>query len=1106
MNRQFFRRSKGKNLKGFLSSTLTLMLILQIFSPGVFAINSVFAEPDPKVNVCHWSDDEDQFNAINISENGLNGHDGHEYDYLPGDIPEGDTFDSQWCMDHATNIPPIDPKTGSLTVNKVVVGTSTPASEFDLFVNGMPITSGVASTSIVVGSYIVTEEEDNRFEAEFSGACNAEGEVDIDEDEHVTCTITNTWLGGTGGAGEGDTFKVKILKYVDGVQANATTAGNYAFPFTATWTSPSAGSGNFTIGESGHGGSPAYQAWTSDMTGPADYSTSEITSDVDSSSNVLPIGAQCVEGKFRLKGYKTGTSLITAQAATLSSTAPSFNDISSERYVIVYNEKCSDDQTPANTATIHAMKVVCDSESDLPNWGSGGANITSTTASDYVASHPNCHLEPNWQFQWAPSGTADPGMDFVGAAGSPWTTFGSTTSITVPSDKFIWVREVLKDGYIPFTSTGGGAPNTNVSAEFYCNTDVLNYDNYDWIEDIAADHTYHCVGFNALVASTTTPPAQLTVIKNVVGGTATSGQFMINVSGASASPSSFRGNASGTIVNLTPNSAFSVTEVTNPDYTVSYSDDCDATSINQYHPQTCTITNTFNGTTSPFMVKIYKYLDGAQATASSSGNYEFPMQSTWDWSGSAGTGNYYLGLVGHGGSDPYQAFTSPMTGPADYSTHEITNNIDPTSDVLPVGAACEEGMFRLLGYKTGTSHANALAASLSTTSPSFTDIHSERHVIVLNETCEDETPVPNATGTIIINKVVINDNGGTGTTTNFSFRVNGTSTTAFEADGSNIFVVATGTHDVTEVAVAGYSTTYEGCDDISIAAGETKTCTITNNDIPPLQCPVTNGYIESDTNTMVGTSSAVLLSFVHPAWTADVDGASTTADWIWSTNPVSTTTATTTVTFTRTFTVNGSSTDATLNIASDNTYRVWINGDLVGVSTDGDNFTLASQDSFDVSNFLDDGTNTLTIEVTNLPTPDVTDPAGNPAGLLYRLNWEADDCPPVDNGGNGGTGGDIAAVDNNDNNNRGRSRTIIRGNNNDDDDVTGQVLGISTSNPNTPLGQVLGIATALPGLPYTGLGDMFDESNRSSNFPILVIGLLALGGLYLVQYRIRKAR
>jgi hypothetical protein len=59
------------------------------------------------------------------------------------------------------------------------------------------------------------------------------------------------------------------------------------------------------------------------------------------------------------------------------------------------------------------------------------------------------------------------------------------------------MREVLQDGYLPFTYGPGNRDNSNdVSAEFYCHTDVLNYDNYDRIDGIAVDKTYYCVAFN----------------------------------------------------------------------------------------------------------------------------------------------------------------------------------------------------------------------------------------------------------------------------------------------------------------------------------------------------------------------------------------------------------------------------------------------------------------------------------------------------------------------------------------------------------------------------------------------------------------------------------
>jgi uncharacterized repeat protein (TIGR01451 family) len=86
--------------------------------------------------------------------------------------------------------------------------------------------------------------------------------------------------------------------------------------------------------------------------------------------------------------------------------------------------------------------------------------------------------------------------------------------------------------------------------------------------------------------------------------------------------------------------------------------------------------------------------------------------------------------------------------------------------------------------------------------------------------------------TLIVKKVVVNDNGGTATADDFSFQVNGGQAVAFEADGRNDLTVDAGNYDVTEPAVAGYTTTYSGCEDIVLPLGGTATCTVTNNDVP----------------------------------------------------------------------------------------------------------------------------------------------------------------------------------------------------------------------------------------------------------------------------------
>ena len=150
--------------------------------------------------------------------------------------------------------------------------------------------------------------------------------------------------------------------------------------------------------------------------------------------------------------------------------------------------------------TINASKIICDNEADLPNWGTGGPNITVNTASDWVAQHSSCHLVPNWGFEWAYDGVANPGDTLYGPAGFPWHLFNvnSPAQITDLQGKTkILVREVLENGYIPFTYGPQGNKNTDdYSAELYCHTDVLNYDNYDYINNPQLGNTYYCVGFN----------------------------------------------------------------------------------------------------------------------------------------------------------------------------------------------------------------------------------------------------------------------------------------------------------------------------------------------------------------------------------------------------------------------------------------------------------------------------------------------------------------------------------------------------------------------------------------------------------------------------------
>jgi hypothetical protein len=91
---------------------------------------------------------------------------------------------------------------------------------------------------------------------------------------------------------------------------------------------------------------------------------------------------------------------------------------------------------------------------------------------------------------------------------------------------------------------------------------------------------------------------------------------------------------------------------------------------------------------------------------------------------------------------------------------------------------------------------------------------------------------------LIVIKHVVNDNGGNATASDFTMTINGVTAT-----GGNSFlgaespgvdkVVTPGAYNVTEIGPSGYEASYSQDCSGTIAPGETKTCTITNDDDAP---------------------------------------------------------------------------------------------------------------------------------------------------------------------------------------------------------------------------------------------------------------------------------
>jgi len=99
-------------------------------------------------------------------------------------------------------------------------------------------------------------------------------------------------------------------------------------------------------------------------------------------------------------------------------------------------------------------------------------------------------------------------------------------------------------------------------------------------------------------------------------------------------------------------------------------------------------------------------------------------------------------------------------------------------------------------------------------------------------TCGEEV---SRVATLTVNKVLITDNGGNEVISNFQLSVVGSGVTNVTSGVATQFV--SGNYIVTESGISGYQASFSGdCNaagQITLAPGDNKTCTITNNDIAP---------------------------------------------------------------------------------------------------------------------------------------------------------------------------------------------------------------------------------------------------------------------------------
>ena len=268
---------------------------------------------------------------------------------------------------------------------------------------------------------------------------------------------------------------------------------------------------------------------------------------------------------------------------------------------------------------------------------------------------------------------------------------------------------------------------------------------------------------------------QLVVKKTVVnnnGGTAVSSNFTMTVTGNSANPSSFPGSPTGTSVYLNAGS-YSVAESGPSGYAGLYSADCSGT-IAVGEVKTCTVTNN-----------------------DEAGTFTIIKHAVNSYGGTA-TANQFTMVVSAG--------------------HPSDNNFPGSETGVPI--LIDAGSFSV----TETGGPSGYIASYSGCSGTMTSGGSATCTITNSDIAPQLTVI----------KKVINTHGGTAQPGAFSGSISGTAGSYMWSGGLTTKTLATGSYSVTENPVTGYTASYSADCNGTISIGQTKTCTVTNQDQTPV--------------------------------------------------------------------------------------------------------------------------------------------------------------------------------------------------------------------------------------------------------------------------------
>jgi uncharacterized repeat protein (TIGR01451 family) len=401
-------------------------------------------------------------------------------------------------------------------------------------------------------------------------------------------------------------------------------------------------------------------------------------------------------------------------------------------------------------------------------------------------------------------------------------------------------------------------------------------------------------GHSSCTLTNTAVQPKLVVIKHVVNdnaGTKTAADFTMTVSGNSATVPNFPGNEVGVTVNLNEGS-YSANELTTAGYSKSLSADCTGTiAIGQ--TKTCTITNN-DVAPSLTLNKIVSNTHGGTAVEN---NWTLIATgpSTLSGPGAAGSadvvsdstfkaGTYTLSEAG--GPSGYSASNWTCTNGVTVANNQISlANAQTTvcsitnSDIAPIltvtkvvvnpyGPALDPSAFPLfvdgISVTSGVPTTQFNAGSHTVTETQQTgytltgvsgDCNQANNTISLtlsvggSSTCTlTNTAVQPK---VIVIKHVVNDNGGGKSASDFTMTLSGNSASVPNFPGSEAGTTVPlneGNYTVDETSHVGYTETKSADCTGTIAIGQTKTCTITNNDIAP-QLTVIKHVINDNSGT-----------------------------------------------------------------------------------------------------------------------------------------------------------------------------------------------------------------------------------------------------------------